>query len=175
MYYPACYALPPGPWQPPTEEDEPQMKSILSWGGGTASGWASEHKSQYTFASMQPPNAGFPQPHVMMVSPVQPAMMQPCQMQPVMLPPNSAPAQLAPPASAPAADHQPLPESHEAPRASECAAERPAATSSTRRKSRPPFHTYGRANTKPTVRKPGMWPAGVAAGVATGWVMVAVC
>lgn len=132
------------------------MSDILSW-GDEAVDWETEHRSQYTYVA-HPIHFGVP--------PMGHQMQSMCAPSPSMghsAPPVPAEA-CFPPGSAPASGDGNIPAEHDvkepqqmmvskqavaAPQQRQCEK-----TASTHSSSRPPFHNYGRNNTKPAVRLP---------------------
>ncbi len=111
----------------------PVMRDILNWGNyHKPNEWSTEHASQFTYAPSMVP--------VPMAPPMAAPVMMPAALSTAAPPP---PEQPAVPAPAPAV------ETAEAPAAEAAAPPRPRTASA--KSQRPPFHLYGRGNTRPTV------------------------
>lgn len=165
---PACHQWPAFEYSRGGDGSLPAMSDILTWGNRhPTSEWATEAKSQFTWASGQaappapaPMQTMVPVPMQTMAPPQFQSMQVPMQtvMMPVMAPVPAA-AATSEPASEPAPEPEPEPAPAPAPPTAEeapvkrplSAAQQRAASARAARAKRPPFHAYGRANTRPTV------------------------
>ena len=142
------YGAPPPAAQNDEEEDAPTMQEILFGYGESAAEWKSEHQAQFTFVSGMPPQLP---PHLLPAQQFYPVPQQPSM--PQQVPTALFSEEPAAPAAAPVPEAPPVPEP--APAAAEEKPARPkgyaARPKSKRSLHKVEFHTYGRANTSPTV------------------------